>query len=328
MSDVFILGAGFSKAISDQMPLLGELGELVRTRLKQPAPAHGSIYADVELWLTYLAQDHPWNSEATNLRNHAQLLDLSRAIGEVLESRSALAEQGGCPDWLDSLARSWHANQSSVITLNYDTLVEQAVTSIEVGRSKVSYSEIYPISLTPAFQRVAATLGGEARPTMKLFKLHGSINWMYSGSRVAVGETIYYIAYRGWASDADSNQRQRQKNVVLDKIPLIVPPVAEKLPYFQHETVRSLWAQAGQELRCASRVFCLGYSLPPTDITFRYFLEDNAPIGKIPFYVVRRDATAVDKFRALLPEHYDVRGDFTGPNPIQRLADALSTGQL
>ena len=52
--------------------------------------------------------------------------------------------------------------------------------------------------------------------------------------------------------------------LVQDKAPLILPPVDNKDSYFHHETMRSLWTAAARVLRRASRVFCLGYSLPLT----------------------------------------------------------------
>ena len=67
--DVFILGAGFSKAISEQMPLLKELGQ--QLEVCGTGGFIGSIQfgGNVELWLSYLAQRHPWLSEPETLRN-------------------------------------------------------------------------------------------------------------------------------------------------------------------------------------------------------------------------------------------------------------------
>ena len=89
MNDVFLLGAGFSKAISDRMPVLRELTGIMRERVPVPAekePA-AAFTGDFESWLTYLSTSHPWLTEANNLRNRALFLELSSRLQEVLFAR-------------------------------------------------------------------------------------------------------------------------------------------------------------------------------------------------------------------------------------------------
>jgi hypothetical protein len=64
MSDVFILGAGFSKAISDAMPVLNDLSVEVKQRLPELEKVATFLPDNIELWLTFLSQKHPWLSEA------------------------------------------------------------------------------------------------------------------------------------------------------------------------------------------------------------------------------------------------------------------------
>ena len=63
MNDVFILGAGFSKAIYPGMPTLADLTQEVKNRLSGsehslPRPLMG-LGDNIELWITYLSQRQP-----------------------------------------------------------------------------------------------------------------------------------------------------------------------------------------------------------------------------------------------------------------------------
>jgi hypothetical protein len=85
-SDVFILGAGFSKAVSSRMPLMNDLSRMVEEDLPAAERKRQSL-GNFESYLNYLALDHPWHSEAENLRNSALSLDvLLRRIGTIIKT--------------------------------------------------------------------------------------------------------------------------------------------------------------------------------------------------------------------------------------------------
>jgi hypothetical protein len=62
MSEVFLLGAGFSKAISSQMPLTTELSHQILERFTGDIPGviRSMIAEDFEKALTFLSQYKPW----------------------------------------------------------------------------------------------------------------------------------------------------------------------------------------------------------------------------------------------------------------------------
>ena len=74
--DVFLLGAGFSRAISPSMPLMGDLGPAALSALKSSARYAFEVAAfdavlrgNFEEALTALAEDQPGNTDAENLAN-------------------------------------------------------------------------------------------------------------------------------------------------------------------------------------------------------------------------------------------------------------------
>jgi len=322
MPDVFLLGAGFSGAISNRMPDLKGLSKSLLQEVDLP-PYVIALGNNVEYWMTYLSQPQPWVSEAGNLHHKAIFLDLTRCIDRIICDRERGAVEDGYPDWLKSLVNFWHDDQSSVITLNYDTLIERSRYFVKIGDNKsLPLNSIMTVPM-PDVRRMSI-VGSDPISTFKLFKLHGSVNWYYSGASSYFGETIYSAHVTGW-DFPDDQIEQDSLNAASDKVPLIIPPTTEKVGFFQHETIRQTWAKAGEALLFASRVFCIGYSLPETDLSLRFFLANHRwGEPKVPLFLVNKDPKSLTHYRSLLSDHYEIRGDYVIPNdPIEKLVADL-----
>lgn len=368
VGDVFILGAGFSKAVSDKMLVLNGLNELVDRELKnKQIPIERTFPTDLEMELTQLAQGRPWTSESDNLRLRAQFLDLVDVVRDVLTDCTKHATRAWPCDWLIRLIRWWNRTGATVVTFNYDTLVERGIIYMRhpddgpgLGPGpdddplpKDGWSYLYPIGLTPAPTPVASAFAPSEPPDrarFKLLKLHGSINWFYSGQNLFLDETIYYVGpYRwmhyelegpGGRRPIDDHEKL-QVEWVSTKQPMIVPPLAEKSAYFQHRVIRGLWGDAAKALRAAERVFCLGYSLPGTDTMVRFLLHGSQPQQGTPFYIVNKlggrpntgnkqsdPDEIVEHFRQILPSCYSLDTTYVSSSredePIPRLVDGIT----
>ena len=286
--DVFILGAGFSRAIAQQMPTTVELGAEVRTRLADVAGFSSaipdSLGDNIELWMTYLSQRQPWLREPE--------LDLHRSLGgrvrqtiaAVIEERTELASASVAPDWLRRLILAWHRQEAVVLTSNYDVLVERAARDLRVS-DKISVlqpGDIYPPYFANVASRSGAGLWGrEGFRTFRLLKLHGSVNWHYSGREDFHGETVFFSDVPQFALAHDDAGRSatdhRLRDMAADKETLIIPPVTEKTTYFNNETVRGVWKEAAAAVQGAAALYIVGYSLPISDLGMRFFLAGNAP---------------------------------------------------
>jgi hypothetical protein len=146
----------------------------------------------------------------------------------------------------------------------------------------------------------------EKMETFKLFKLHGSINWFYSGRSEFFGEELWYIpCERGVDGVFDIVEGGNPDGVdwrrLSGKLPLIIPPVLDKSAFFQHEALRSMWFHAGEALKLASRIICLGYSLPDSDLALTQFLRSCAPPKNVHFEIV--DLNVRDKLESKI-EHF------------------------
>ena len=112
MPDVFLLGAGFSKAVSNHMPDLREMSEILRGRIDYP-PRVESLTSNVEHVMTYLSQSQPWLAEPDNLENRATFLRVTREIGSLLEERTRKAVKQSCPEFLKALVNYWHRTHAA-----------------------------------------------------------------------------------------------------------------------------------------------------------------------------------------------------------------------
>ena len=329
MGDVFLLGAGFSKAVSDDMPLLQELSSQIRGRLSDLPESLSTIGDNIEIWLSYLSQPHPWLRESENLRNRALALEITEEIKKVLDEKEQLVVRDKCPSWLCKLTQHWHETQAAIISLNYDTLVERtAIKSIDRDNkgNKIKAELLYPVRLDLSTKRGGekAGLAGpipESVDSFTLFKLHGSTNWYYSGASESTGEVIYCSAIEGWV--ADSSMESGSKQAVSDKVPLIVPPTTEKVGFFQHESLKRIWSQALSSLRTAGRLFIIGYSLPMTDLAVRLFLHDGVRGCRKELYIVNRDSSVIDHYTELLGNAFDIKDEFVGDKAIERFVEKV-----
>jgi len=271
MNRVFILGAGFSKAINPVMPVLGELTKGVEDVLRAQNIEIGNdlgAIGDAERWLSSLAEPAPWLSPAEQLRNTALFTDVSQAIHEIINANQQTAVTAEAPDWLLALVRYWHNTDANVITFNYDCLVELAYLDAMTSAGVYWPWDLYTIPITPAWARV----GGGARQKLESFqllKLHGSLDWWYSGPDAESSDPIYWM---GWTGHFQETMRPLWgefggERIVMDKLPMLVPPAATKGPYYKNRLLAAQWADAAAALRDADELVIMGYSAPATDLT-------------------------------------------------------------
>ena len=119
------------------MPLTDQLGEEVARRVdgadQSLLPARGPSgerFTDgrFEEWLSYLAEDQPHLDQSARFRNRALLNLMTLQLTEVMTEMQLQAMASHAPDWLYELLMVLHLARATVITTNYDNLVECAVS--------------------------------------------------------------------------------------------------------------------------------------------------------------------------------------------------------
>ena len=322
MSDAFLIGAGFSKAVCPRMPTMKQLYKCLKDCAADGDDITEEEYAyaagDVEGLLSYFAITGPQDDLAEVLRKKRITALLENRIGRIVaELEQQGHDEGFNPKGFD-LVRKWHEDKCHILTTNYDTVVERMLfegfEDHASGKTlRADYPDLYPIPIAHARSR--QELGGvfarESVETCTLYKLHGSTTWYASGSEAPFAP-IYGLHY-SQLSDPASHK------FVMDKQRFIIPPVYDKSTLLSHESIRSLWHQANQlALGPADRLYVIGYSLPETDFAMRSLLwqgakqSDHCELNKKLLYVVNPDKKAGDRYASKLGQYYDVCTDWVG----------------
>jgi len=268
---VYVLGAGFSKAISHLMPVTSDLGDQIRSRLSGVVDVRLRREQSFEQWLTLQLTPMPFLQAFENTRRAADGERVIAAIAEVLDDYVSQVTAAPLPEWLGQLIAIWHQERAAVLTFNYDTLVERAVNALPpvVHRGNSTLQILgdhvtYPAPAAPPAQIMGDTGSPHVRDSLQLLHLHGSLAWYWSSSD-ASGSTLIRVRERGalggdslYGSDDDFNATH-----TLDRY--LIPPVTSKEGYYGSYLAVSIWRAAKELMERASSLNILGYSLPLED---------------------------------------------------------------
>ena len=313
--DIWILGAGFSRQINEDMPLMSDLAESVRDiisdRFDNPL-----ILSDVELALSELQSDAPWKSPVDKHADLALYETVIERIRGQLQIPDGVMQDGRGNvielPWQSNtsigtrLINTWHINRNHVLTFNYDLLVEALAESVQCKNFRDSDDTqgvrfmfpryIYPIPIPHVRTRNGGTWSGSTQEiTFSYYKLHGSLN--YYTHPAPFQNTTMYHKHHNEVEDLAEGLRT-----------FIVPPTNDKHVYTEHPTLQAIWTKAVEELANCSlgRIIMVGYSMPQTDLTvlsmLRAAIRSNHTKGMVlpEILVVNPDPDAARHIKKLL----------------------------
>lgn len=302
MKTVWLLGAGASVAAG--YPVVSNFLQrsyferwiLRESLVGRAEPIAHRMLPQVERWS---AEGNDLNAMMTLLLESSDQRRLSELNGFIMDTLymvwTYLNERHHLP-YMASFAQQLGATNSSVISFNYDTLVEEklAFTHIEWERSR---GDEHPTANSPApipytlgiDHELCASFGTKGvclefgsgflpswLPTegdIKILKLHGSISILYcaecKGMVYALPPAVagmplngILTAFHEMAAHMDYRcqhcRKGRQFNI------LFVPPASDT-NFPAHKGLDLLWRLALQELEKADILVICGYSLPPED---------------------------------------------------------------
>ena len=270
------------------MPLTDELGNLAvkHARLNARRAFDGGRF---EAWLSRLAEPQPDLSDADNAANLARFLRLSEAIHTVLGRRQATMLKEPFPSWLMRFLAAAHASRATIITFNYDLIVEHAIEQLQIHsfdrRKPLQWAHaldgVPPVSLS---QIIGYPIDREILPTLLLLKLHGSLNWYWDPGDNS-GATLSHATL----SNLDSDRRLHHPG----RAPFIAPPAAAKSAFFDNLIMRDIWQRAAKALRAANEIAFAGYSMPVADLVSTGMITDSISGREVETYVANPAPRAV-----------------------------------
>lgn len=205
--------------------------------------------------------------DGDSLRRARQIL--VRAIVEVLREpfHSVRIEPRRLVEW----ARKASDGPVTVVSTNYDASFDFAAFDAVLGNWQESYwrADFGFSWRDPDDGSIVPPPGNSpsGRARLRLFKLHGSLNWMRCPRCGFVYVNFQYViaaadAKKGW--DAECHCGWRPLRSVL-----VAPSLARDT---REPSLLSLWLAAGEALRTATSWVFAGYSLPPEDLAIRSML--------------------------------------------------------
>lgn len=326
INQVFVLGAGFSRAISERMPLTDELGNLAQKRGAFESRMGAFRGGQFEAWLSRRAEPQPYLGAADTLANQALFARATEIIAEILDERVSEVLGQALPTWLGELISIWHLRQSHVITFNYDPLVECAFQTMQFydWRRDTRFTWGSLINYSPGGMAGAsfgeAGLTSSPHPSFRLWKLHGSLNWWWVQGD-STGATVRRVRLPGTFGSAEPFSLEEAHWSVPGRERYIAPPAALKSSHYGNPTTRGIWEQAYGALKNADQVTLMGYSLPQTDLsTSGMVAEAYSDDAAKQFIVVDREEGGrgiAARLRALLGPEVKIDASGCGDGAIE-----------
>jgi hypothetical protein len=195
------------------------------------------------------------------------------------------------------LVKRLDPHRTAIISFNYDVIIDIALASrMSPGTSfsSILAGQYAPLELPSIDYGVRFANVAPSRPdAFKLYKLHGSFNWIrsrstgnlyFGGFEKAVG--VLYDNRAGGARNLDAFFHEP----IADLEPVMVTPT--HLKDLRNVHLAMVWQNAEQALRRARRIVFIGYSLPGDDLHVKYLFKrsiqtrDRDAVPSLPQIVV------------------------------------------
>lgn len=273
---IYFFGAGASAAELPTSPTNFALYQSLRESLRAGEPTLATLREFLSVWL------EAENDELLTIEELLSVLDGCLTKGEPIGQAWSMSRLAQCREELiafiygviGELSDHESADVSdnglylrlieempdqpvSLISLNYDLLLDQAL--YRVGRAP-DYDLDFKHLPSAVPSRRQTDRDRPRKPSIKLFKLHGSLNWGYCESCfTTVMARSRTIGDGQPCPTCDGNLR-----------PLIIPPSPIKSS--PSPFLSALWKKAEWELTQAEEIVFIGYSLSDADANIRYLL--------------------------------------------------------
>jgi hypothetical protein len=223
------------------------------------------LFTSIEVEREFQNPESDQGARLTIVRNQ-----LVRHIRKVL-GQCTRGARGKYHSQLKSLLQQ----DDSVITFNWDLLMDQTFTNLGAGGDQYSNS-IHRLAITSN-----ALNSDQLSPGEGLYlKLHGSLSWFRCGNRHCLSRGQVFASNAVVDADLNAGDEETtcwQCGSTMD--PVIIPPLLRK-PIAEDAVIRSAWGMAREKLLNASQVIVVGFSAPPTDFYAHWLLRST--VGRRP----------------------------------------------
>jgi hypothetical protein len=247
---IFLIGAGFTKAVIPQSPLNTELLEAISSEGGETLAKYKNKYEtdDIEKLLTQLDLEATENDEIRKDR-----YTINSEISSFFAKFRFSEINATVPPWLETFALRVLNQNDSIVCLNYDCLLEGALDNFGVWSPNGGYARIKNL--------LADSLPENSR-NIRIYKIHGSENFVESSvigknpEQTAIGFYINPAIYP--RSGAYSHFGGGAKNPRL----YIIAPSFVKIP---HVDIAAMMLDLLRVAETAKNFVIIGCGMRPED---------------------------------------------------------------
>lgn len=245
-------------------------------------------------------------------------------IQQQVQSGQLKGQWSGCPPYEFYLGvmcgyfnKRGPNRRDTIITFNYDLLIEESLQALAVP-----FGYGCEVSRDKSAETMVRT---DVEAKIQVLKLHGSISWTAFSNYLFSPDEEEHHARPLQLGQAEDWELPTSKGYPGPRVfgsyselrakrlhPLLVPPTWRKDIGVD---LSATWQAAVTELRTATRIIMLGYSVPPTDQHFKFLLaaglQDNISLRKVFFVNPALAEPETGKqlkerlFGLLRPEHFN-----------------------
>jgi hypothetical protein len=234
--------------------------ERLKTVFKSDLPIKWPPPMEAAFSLLYTAKDFPeiYKSGPGKKPDPGERQELEDFLSLLFDILYAVDHDSRGPTGYDRLASALEASDS-IITLNYDTLLDSALLGRgwDPAKGYAIGGAANKFKWKPQSKPAATNAAG-----VKLLKLHGSLNWWVPGTNATLANVF---------SKKPSTISPPRSNSHAGKIRQIIPPIYGKV--FAHSHWRTLWKSAFAALCDAELLVVVGCSIVDTDYHLQALLR-------------------------------------------------------
>lgn len=150
--------------------------------------------------------------------------------------------------------------RTEFVSLNYDILIDNALADLYPD-----FNLDYGVEFTNSNEQ-----GNKRRPIRRkavyLYKLHGSLNWLYCPACISLTLTLKQKRVATLPL-----KPEECRTCTSETIPIIIPPTFFKV--MSNYYLQEIWHKTKDVLRQTKRIFFCGYCFPDADIHIKYLLK-------------------------------------------------------
>lgn len=288
-----VLGAGFSKALCNSMPIVSDLfadipkksilGKFVNNLKMQLGDSF-----DVENCISYILSKEIFFTDKEDIEFYTLKRELLKYIHMQMKSYKPDNDK---MDLMKKFLYYCIEENAILITFNYDLFIEKICSYLNAhDETNHKYNLVvnYGIKIneSPFNLTSRITFGNIIDKHLQLLKVHGSFNWF----NIKDSESADI-------SDIVSLDDSEVNDIYQNKTPYFIPMSNTKHKYFSGSFYKTIWSKMNYFIKNAEDITFIGYGFPKTDFDNLVFFSSFK--DKIKDIVIYNSSKDLEKKKSL-----------------------------